>query len=130
MGEHGFDAVSGLRAARIALPCAAASLPTSLLIGSTVLEVVAVLSFVLGAFALYVARGERVTDGIGGLAAAAALVCVPGVPAELMPAMVCTFSISSLIAFFVAGHHQRKLGESTNTAERPQQEAANGIASV
>jgi len=130
MGEHGFDAVSGLRAARIALPCAAASLPTSLLVGSTVLEVVAVLSFVVGAFALYVARGERVIDGVGGLAAAAALVCVPGVPSEFAPAMVCAFSISTLIAFFVAGHDQRKLGETTNTAKRSKQEAADGIASV
>lgn len=129
MGEHGFDAASGLRAARIALPCAAVSLPAAILLGSLTLEVTSILCFVVGATMLYVGRGERPIDAFGAMAAAAALVCVPSVPTDLMMVMACVYSLSMAFAFLIAGREQRSRFES-NKAVRPNAGVDDGIAAV
>ena len=102
MGEHPIDTSIALAVARAALPAAALTLPTSVLIGSDVLEALAVLLFVTGAVMLDQVLANRLLRRFAALALAAAIATQASLDEPFRTLLVCVASVSLLIAWRTA----------------------------
>ena len=130
MPGHGIDTATAVRTARIALPCAAATLPLSMLTGNTALGIATTLLFVTGAAMLHQARGARIMDSIAALALAAELSAIPAASAPLASFMACVFSLSLVHAFLVASRIERSLEKPAKSEPEANEKTSDGLASA